>query len=213
MTQASGQNAQALFLHLRDGAGLNMTSSQPLADDRDANGSETNLYTSDREITVTDADAGPTQRTPLMQEIQYFIVRLMELLTGRIAFAIDFWANPIAQAQIWDYKARTLHAPDVNRHAIVPPHQILNNAANSRMDVYIQNLQFQILMLYKHIIPLIQHELEGITKRIFTDLVNMCAALLCFAERSTYILIKTKEGAYGVQQFDQGCDGYMLHAI
>ncbi|KAA6359939.1 MAG: hypothetical protein EZS28_044535, partial [Streblomastix strix] len=56
----------------------------------------------------------------------------MELLTGRNAFAIDFWANPIAQAQIRDYKARILHAPEVTRHAEVPPHQILNNAANSR---------------------------------------------------------------------------------
>ncbi|KAA6314204.1 MAG: hypothetical protein EZS28_055625, partial [Streblomastix strix] len=149
MTQASGQNAQALFTHLRDGAGLNTTPSQPLIDDRDANGSDTNVFASDREITVTDADAGPALRTPPMQEIQYFIMTFMELLTGRNPFAIDFWANPIAKAQIRDYKARTLHAPEVTRHAEVPPHQILNNAANSRVDGYIQNLQFQILMLYK----------------------------------------------------------------
>ncbi|KAA6370595.1 MAG: hypothetical protein EZS28_033878, partial [Streblomastix strix] len=146
MTQASGQNAQALFTHLRDGAGLNTTPNQSLVDDRDTNGSDTNVFASDREITVTDADAGPALRTQPMQEIQFFIMRFMELLTGRNAFAIDFWANPIAQAQIQDYKARTLHAPEVTRHAEVPPHQVLNNAANSRVDGYIQNLQFQILM-------------------------------------------------------------------
>ncbi|KAA6359313.1 MAG: hypothetical protein EZS28_045159, partial [Streblomastix strix] len=38
-------------------AGLNMTPSQQLADDRDANGSDTNVFASDREITVTYADA------------------------------------------------------------------------------------------------------------------------------------------------------------
>ncbi|KAA6373606.1 MAG: hypothetical protein EZS28_030866, partial [Streblomastix strix] len=103
----------ALFTHLREGAGLNTTPGQPLADDRDANGSDTNVFASDREITVTDADAEPALRTPPMQEVQFFIMRFMELLTGRNAFAIDFWANPIAQAQIQDYKARTLHAPEV----------------------------------------------------------------------------------------------------
>ncbi|KAA6377007.1 MAG: hypothetical protein EZS28_027466, partial [Streblomastix strix] len=213
MTQASGQNAQALFSHLRDGAGLNTTPSQPLIDDRDANGSDTNVFASDREITVTDADAGPALRTPPMQEIQYFIMRFMELLTGRNAFAIDFWANPIAQAQIRDYKARTLHAPEVTRHAEVPPHQILNNAANSRVDGYIQNLQFQILMLYKLTILSIQHVLEGNTKETLIDLVGMCAALLRFAERSTYIRIQMKEGAQGAQQFDPGYNGVMSHAI
>ncbi|KAA6357972.1 MAG: hypothetical protein EZS28_046501, partial [Streblomastix strix] len=166
-----------------------------------------------REITVTDADAGPALRTPPMQEIQYFIMRFMELLTGRNAFAIDFWANPIVQAQIRDYKARTLHAPEVTRHAEVPPHQILNNAANSRVDGYIQNLQFQILMLYKLTILSIQHVLEGNTKETLIDLVGMCAALLRFAERSTYIRIQMKEGAQGAQQFDPGYDGVMSHAI
>ncbi|KAA6388254.1 MAG: hypothetical protein EZS28_016218 [Streblomastix strix] len=38
MTQASGQNAQALFMHLRDGIVLNMTSNYPLTEVRDANG-------------------------------------------------------------------------------------------------------------------------------------------------------------------------------
>ncbi|KAA6353913.1 MAG: hypothetical protein EZS28_050561, partial [Streblomastix strix] len=96
-----------------------MTPSQPQIDDRDANGSYTNVFASDREITVTDADAGPALKTPPMQEIQYFIMRFMELLTGRNAFAIDFWANPIALAQIRDYKAQTLDAPEVTRHAEV----------------------------------------------------------------------------------------------
>ncbi|KAA6370129.1 MAG: hypothetical protein EZS28_034344, partial [Streblomastix strix] len=63
MTQASGQNAQALFTHLHDGAGLKMTPNQLLADDRDANGSDTNAFASDREIIVTDADAGPALMT------------------------------------------------------------------------------------------------------------------------------------------------------
>ncbi|KAA6362337.1 MAG: hypothetical protein EZS28_042136, partial [Streblomastix strix] len=75
MTQASDQNAQALFTHIRDGAGFNMTVRQPLVDDRDANGSDTNVFASDREITLTDADVGPALRTPPMQEIQYFIMR------------------------------------------------------------------------------------------------------------------------------------------
>ncbi|KAA6318972.1 MAG: hypothetical protein EZS28_054877, partial [Streblomastix strix] len=125
-----------------------MTLSQPLMDDRDANGSDTNVFASDREITVTDADAGPALSSLPMQEIQFFIMRFIELLTRLNAFAIDFSTNAIAQAQIRDYKARTLHAPEVTRHVEVPPHQILNNAANSRVDGYIQNLQFQILMLY-----------------------------------------------------------------
>ncbi|KAA6369961.1 MAG: hypothetical protein EZS28_034511, partial [Streblomastix strix] len=129
MTQASGQNSQALFTHLRDGADLNMTPNQPLVDDRDANGSDTNVFASDREIIVTDADAGHALWTSPMQEIQFFIMRFMELLTGRNAFAIDFWANPIAQAQVPDYQTRTLHAPEVTRHAEVPTHQVLNTAA------------------------------------------------------------------------------------
>ncbi|KAA6391068.1 MAG: hypothetical protein EZS28_013402 [Streblomastix strix] len=137
----------------------------------------------------------------------------MDLLTGRNAFAIDFWANPIAQAQIRDYKARILHAPEVTRHAEVPPHQVLNNAANSRVDGYIQNQQFQILMLYKLTILSIQHVLEGNTKETLIDLVGMCAALLRFAERSTYIRIQMKEGAQGAQQFDPGYNGVISHAI
>ncbi|KAA6387172.1 MAG: hypothetical protein EZS28_017302 [Streblomastix strix] len=167
----------------------------------------------DREITVTDADAGPALMTLPMQEIQYFIMRFMELLTGRNAFAIDFWTNPIAQAQIRDFKARTLHATEVTRHAEVPPHKILNNAANSRMDGYTQNLQFQILMLYKLTILSIQHVLETNTKKTLIDLMDMCAALLRFAEWSTYIRIQMKGGAQGPQQLDPGNNGVMSHAI
>ncbi|KAA6359314.1 MAG: hypothetical protein EZS28_045160 [Streblomastix strix] len=137
----------------------------------------------------------------------------MELLTGRNEFAIDFWAIPIAQAQIWDYKARTLHVPEVTGHAEVPPRQVLNNAANSRVDGYIQNLQFQILMMFKLIIFSIQYVLEGNTRETLNDLVSMCAALLRIAERSIYIRIQMKEGAQGAQQFDLGYNGIMSHAI
>ncbi|KAA6386203.1 MAG: hypothetical protein EZS28_018269 [Streblomastix strix] len=213
MTQASGQNAQALFIHLRDGTDLNTTPSQPLIDDRDVNECDTNVFASDREITVTDADTGPALRTPSMQEIQNFIMRFMKLLTGRNAFAIDFWANPIAQAQIRNYKARSLHTPEVTRHVEVLPQQVLNNAANSRVDGYIQNLQFQILMLYKITVLSIQHVLEGKSKETLIDLVGKCAALFRFAERSTYIQIQMKKGAQGAEQFDPGYNGVMPHVI
>ncbi|KAA6402456.1 MAG: hypothetical protein EZS28_002016 [Streblomastix strix] len=213
MTQESGQNAQALFTYFRDGVDLNMTSSQSLMDNRNANRSDTNVFASDREITVTDADAGPALRTPPMLEIQYFIMRLMELLTGCNAFAIDLWANPIAQAQIQNYVARAMHVPEVTRYAEISPHQILINAANSRIDRYIQNLWFQILMLYKLTILSIQHVLDGNTKETLIDLVGMCAALLRFAERQTYIRIQMKEGAQEAQQFDPGYKGSMSHAI
>ncbi|KAA6355323.1 MAG: hypothetical protein EZS28_049150, partial [Streblomastix strix] len=103
-------------------------------DDGDANRSRTNVFASDSEIIVIDADAGPALRTPLMQEIQFFIMRFIELLTRLNAFATDFWANPIAQAQRRDYKTRNLHDPEVIRQAEFPPHQVLSNAANSRVD-------------------------------------------------------------------------------
>ncbi|KAA6379618.1 MAG: hypothetical protein EZS28_024854 [Streblomastix strix] len=67
-----------------------MTPSQPLMDDMDANGSDTTVFASDREITVTNADVGPALRTQPMQEIQFFIMWFMELLTRRNAFVIDF---------------------------------------------------------------------------------------------------------------------------
>ncbi|KAA6402575.1 MAG: hypothetical protein EZS28_001905 [Streblomastix strix] len=213
MTQASDQNAQTLFTHLHDGACLNTTQSQLIVDDRDANGSDTNVFVSDREVTVTDADAGLALRTPPMQEIQYFVMRFKEQITGKNAFAIDFQANTIAQTQMRDYNARTLHAQEVTRYTEVRQHQVLNNAANSRVDGYVQNLKFQILMLYKLTILLIQYVLEGNTKKILIDLVGMCAALLRFAERSTYIRIQNKEGAQGTQQFDPGNNGVMSHAI
>ncbi|KAA6363401.1 MAG: hypothetical protein EZS28_041072, partial [Streblomastix strix] len=68
-------------------------------------------------------------------------------------------------------------------------------------------------MLYKLTILSIQHVLEGNTKETLIDLVGMCAALLSFAERSTYIRIQMKEGAQGAQQFDPGYNGVMSHAI
>ncbi|KAA6392374.1 MAG: hypothetical protein EZS28_012101 [Streblomastix strix] len=211
--QAIGQNAQEFFTHLRDGAVLITTPSQPLVDDMDANGSDTNVFASDCEISMTDVDVLHALKTPPMQEIQYFIIRFMELLTGRNVFAIDFQANPIAQAQRLDYKARTLHVTEVARHAEVPPHHVLNKAANSRVGGYIQNFQFQILMLHKFTILSIQHLLVGSAKEIFIDLVGMCAALLRFAERSTYIRIQMKEGAQGAKQFDPGKYGVISHTI
>ncbi|KAA6374499.1 MAG: hypothetical protein EZS28_029977, partial [Streblomastix strix] len=129
------------------------------------------------------------------------------------AFAIDFWANPIAQAQIRDYKARTLHAPEVTGHAEVPPHQILNNAAKSHMVKYIQNFQYQILMLYKLTILSIQQILEENTRMTLIDLVDMCAVHLRFARRSTCICIQMKEGAKGAQQLNLSYNGVMSHAI
>ncbi|KAA6384847.1 MAG: hypothetical protein EZS28_019628 [Streblomastix strix] len=107
---------------------------------------------------------------------------IIELLTGRNAFAIDFSANTIAQAPIQYYNVRTLHAPEITCHAEVPLRQILNNAANSRVDGFIQNLQFQILMLHKLTIFSIQHVLEGNTSETLNDLVDMCAAILRFVE-------------------------------
>ncbi|KAA6392227.1 MAG: hypothetical protein EZS28_012243 [Streblomastix strix] len=177
----------ALFTHLRDGADLNTTPNQPLVDDRDSNRNDVNVFEIDREIAVTNADAGPAQTTQLMQEIQIFIMRFMKLFTGRNAFAIDFWANPITYAQIRDYKARTLHASEVTRHSEVPPLQILSNTANNRVGIYVQNQQFQILELYKLTILSIQHVLEGCTKETLSDLVSMCTALLSIAERSICI--------------------------
>ncbi|KAA6377345.1 MAG: hypothetical protein EZS28_027130 [Streblomastix strix] len=182
MTQSGNKRAVALFGHLKEGTGLNTPPLGTSSEDRDANGNDFYVFASDREITVTDADAGPSLRMLPIQEIQYFIMRFMELLTGRNAFAIDFWANPIAQSQVRDYKARTLHAPEVARHAEEPPHQTLSNNVSSRIDGYIQNPQFQIQLLYKLTILSIQHVLEGNTKETLIDLVSMCDALLRFAE-------------------------------
>ncbi|KAA6391817.1 MAG: hypothetical protein EZS28_012657 [Streblomastix strix] len=86
----SNQNVQALFTHLRGEAGLNTKLNLPRTDDRDSNRNEINVFESDREIAETNPDAGPAQMTQPMQEIQFFIMRFMVLLTGRNAFAIDF---------------------------------------------------------------------------------------------------------------------------
>ncbi|KAA6389885.1 MAG: hypothetical protein EZS28_014587 [Streblomastix strix] len=131
MTHASGQNAQVLFTHLRDRSGLVWTSNEPLIDYRDANVKDTNVSASNCEITKINADARRALKKMPMQEIQFFIMRILELLTGQNAFAIDFWASSIALAQIPDYKAQTLHASKVTRHVDIPSHQVLNNATNS----------------------------------------------------------------------------------
>ncbi|KAA6395263.1 MAG: hypothetical protein EZS28_009208 [Streblomastix strix] len=68
-------------------------------------------------------------------------------------------------------------------------------------------------MLHELMILSNQYELEGNTKEIQIDLVGMCAALLCFAKKSTYIRIQMKEGAQGAYQFDFGYNGVMSHAI
>ncbi|KAA6386486.1 MAG: hypothetical protein EZS28_017986 [Streblomastix strix] len=190
-----------------------MTPYQPLTDVRDANTNVINVFASDREITVTDDEEGPALRTEPMQKIQFYIMRFMELLTGRNAFAIDFWPNLIAQRQIRDYKARTLHAPEVTRHAEVPPHQVLNNAANSRVDGYIQNMQFLVLMLHKLTIFSIQYMMEEDTKKTLIDLVGICDALPRFAKRSTYIWLQINQFVYEAQQFDPGQDGVISYAI
>ncbi|KAA6326408.1 MAG: hypothetical protein EZS28_053953, partial [Streblomastix strix] len=93
MTQASCLNAQAFFAHLRDGSDLNTTPSQSLTDKRDANWYDFSVFRSDCEITVTDVDVGPALKNPPMQETQFFIMKLMELVTGRNAFAMDFCAK------------------------------------------------------------------------------------------------------------------------
>ncbi|KAA6361128.1 MAG: hypothetical protein EZS28_043345, partial [Streblomastix strix] len=200
MTQASGQNAQILFAHIHDGAGLNTTPNQPPTDNWNANGNDINVFVSNSEITVTDADVGHALKTPPMQDIQFFIMMFMELLTGLNAFAIEFWANPIAQEQVRDYKARTLQAPEVTRHAEITPHQILNIAVNT-------GNTFNSTCARK------EHEMALI------DLVGKCAAQLCFAERSIYIQIQEKKGVQRAQQFDPGYNGVIsrvtqsMHAL
>ncbi|KAA6310689.1 MAG: hypothetical protein EZS28_056266, partial [Streblomastix strix] len=68
-------------------------------------------------------------------------------------------------------------------------------------------------MLYKIAILSIQQVLEGNTKKTLVDLVGTCAALLRFAERSTFFRIHMKEGAQRAQQFDPGYNGVISHAI
>ncbi|KAA6366715.1 MAG: hypothetical protein EZS28_037757, partial [Streblomastix strix] len=147
--QSGNGRAVALFGHLMEGACLNKSHLGSSIEDRDANGNEFNVFASDREIIVTDADAGPALRTQLMQEIQYSIMKYMELLTERTGFAIDFWANPIAQSLVLEFNARTLQTPEVTRNAEISMHHALSNNLNRRNDGYNQNLQFQISLLYK----------------------------------------------------------------
>ncbi|KAA6384337.1 MAG: hypothetical protein EZS28_020134 [Streblomastix strix] len=68
-------------------------------------------------------------------------------------------------------------------------------------------------MLYKLTILSIQHVLEGNTIETLIDLVGKCAALLCFAERSTNIRILMMEGDQGAKQFEPGNNGFLSHAI
>ncbi|KAA6385094.1 MAG: hypothetical protein EZS28_019381, partial [Streblomastix strix] len=92
-----------------------------------------NVFASDNEVTVTDVDAGPALRTPPMQETQFFIMTFLEYLTGLNAFAIDFWANPMSLAQIQDYKARTLHSPELTKLSI--QHVLEGNTKETLIDL------------------------------------------------------------------------------
>ncbi|KAA6398190.1 MAG: hypothetical protein EZS28_006283 [Streblomastix strix] len=107
--------------------GLNSTRSQPLTDDIDATGSDINVFASDCEITVTDADAGRALITPPIQEIYFFTLMFMELLNRRNAFAKEFWANTIVQTQVWDYYAQIMNVPEATRLVEILMHQILNS--------------------------------------------------------------------------------------
>ncbi|KAA6399044.1 MAG: hypothetical protein EZS28_005425 [Streblomastix strix] len=89
-----------LLEYLKKKPCLNTTPSQPLALDKDAIGNDTNVFASEREIIVTDADAGPALRTPQMQEIQYFIKMFVELQKRSNAFAFYFWTNAISHSQM-----------------------------------------------------------------------------------------------------------------
>ncbi|KAA6392292.1 MAG: hypothetical protein EZS28_012184 [Streblomastix strix] len=118
----------------------------------------------------------------------------MELLIGRNAFVIDIWANTIAQSQILYQNVRKLHALEVTSHEESQPNQTLSNIVNIWIDGYIQNLQFQILLLYKLTIQPIQQVLEGFIKETLNDLVSICTALLRFAERSMTDTKSKKQG-------------------
>ncbi|KAA6389886.1 MAG: hypothetical protein EZS28_014588 [Streblomastix strix] len=58
-----------------------------------------------------------------------------------------------------------------------------------------------------------QYVLEANTKEVLIDLAGMCAALLGFVERSTFIHIQIQKGAKGAQKFDPNDNGVMSHAI
>ncbi|KAA6381527.1 MAG: hypothetical protein EZS28_022945 [Streblomastix strix] len=71
----------------------------------------------------------------------------------------------------------------------------------------------EIPLLQTLTIHSIQHVLEENTKETFVDLVCVCAALLRFAQRSTYIRIRIQEGAQKAQQFDPSYNGIISLAI
>ncbi|KAA6402053.1 MAG: hypothetical protein EZS28_002418 [Streblomastix strix] len=70
-------------------------------------------FASEKNISVTDADAGPALRKPTKLEIQHFIMKLFKYLTGRNALAIDFLVYKIAHAQMQDFNERILHATEI----------------------------------------------------------------------------------------------------
>ncbi|KAA6378353.1 MAG: hypothetical protein EZS28_026121 [Streblomastix strix] len=57
MTQSGNERAVALFGHLKERTGLNMPPLGASSEVRDASWNDINVFASDREITVTDADA------------------------------------------------------------------------------------------------------------------------------------------------------------
>ncbi|KAA6399058.1 MAG: hypothetical protein EZS28_005418 [Streblomastix strix] len=132
------EQAVALIEHHKEATGPNTPLLGILTNNRDENRNYLNILACDWEITVTDTDAGQALRAKPDKEIKYYIIKFMKLLTGWNTFAIDFWANPIAQAQIWDYEARTQHVPEVTRHAEVPPHQTVSNNLNSQVKEFIK---------------------------------------------------------------------------
>ncbi|KAA6395124.1 MAG: hypothetical protein EZS28_009345 [Streblomastix strix] len=71
LTQANSEFVQVLFGHLRKSSTLDILLSLPIIDDSNANKNDFNIFASNREITVIDADAGPALKTMSMQEIQY----------------------------------------------------------------------------------------------------------------------------------------------
>ncbi|KAA6359954.1 MAG: hypothetical protein EZS28_044519 [Streblomastix strix] len=146
-------------------------------DDRNMNGNNFKAYASDMDIIVKNIEAEPALWTLHLQKIQYFIIIFIVPLIGIGQLANVFLANPIANAQVQGNKAPTLHVLEMTRYAEVFSHQFLDNIVNSREDEYIQNLQFQFLLLQKLIILSIQHVLEGNKIETLIDLVGMCAAL------------------------------------
>ncbi|KAA6357629.1 MAG: hypothetical protein EZS28_046844 [Streblomastix strix] len=96
--QSGSEHVDVLFGHTKYGADLKITPTVTVVDEMDVYINDFNEFASGQEIVVTVADAQPAHWMPLLQDVQYFIMKFIELLTRRNAFAIDFWANPIAQA-------------------------------------------------------------------------------------------------------------------